>query len=100
MSAILGRQPVVWIGAIATLALAILQAVSGVDVVVPGQPAQTAANLIKIVGPIIAAFIAQNFVTPTNSPVLPAGTVVTTPEGHPAQVTFTAPQADPIAPKV
>lgn len=81
MTTIFGRQPVVWIGIIASLAMAILQAVSVQPFDVPGQPAQTAANLIKIISPLIAAFIAQNFVTPTSAPVLPAGTAVTTPEG-------------------
>ena len=91
MTTIFGRQPVVWIGLLASLALGILQAVSGVDVIVPGQPAQSAANIIKIVGPLIAAFLAQNFVTPVSSPVLPAGTAVTTPEGVATTTVATTP---------
>lgn len=81
MTTIFGRQPVVWIGLLMTLLMGIVAALSAQPVVVDGQPLQTAANVIKIVGPLIAAFIAQNFVTPTSSPVLPVGTAVTTPEG-------------------
>lgn len=79
---IFGRQPVVWIGLLASLVMLLLQAAQGAPIVVDGQPAQTLANAIKIFGPIIAAFISQNFVTPTSSPILPAGTPVTTPAGE------------------
>lgn len=98
MTTIFGRQPVVWIGILASLAMAILQALSVQPFDVPGQPAQTVANLIKIISPLIAAFIAQNFVTPVSSPVLPVGTAVTTPEGLATTTVATTPPI-PVAPK-
>ena len=92
---IFGRQPVVWLGLFATLAMTIVQALSGQPLVVDGQPLQTAANVAKIVAPIIISFIQQYFVTPTGQPVLPEGTTVTTPEGSTASVVISAPAAQP-----
>lgn len=77
MSAIFGRQPVIWLGLIGTLILGVVAALSATPVIVDGQPLQTAANVIKIAGPLILAFIQQYFVTPVAAPQLPVGTEVT-----------------------
>ena len=65
MKAIFGREPVVWIGIFASLAFTILQTLTGPGIIVSGQPATTLVNIITALGPVLAAFVARNFVTPT-----------------------------------
>ncbi|HLA65009.1 MAG TPA: hypothetical protein VK600_00340 [Candidatus Saccharimonadales bacterium] len=73
---IFGRLPAVWIGLIVSLVIGILTAVSGPGIIVAGNTAQTIANLITVLAPVISGFIIHNFVTPVAAPQLPAGTVV------------------------
>lgn len=73
---IFGRQPALWIGLLASLVIGILTAISGPGIIVAGNTAQTIANLITVLAPVISAFIIRNFVTPVASPKLPAGTTV------------------------
>lgn len=65
MKAIFGREPVVWIGIFASLVFTILETLTGPGIIVSGNNGQTIANIVAALGPVIAAFIARNFVTPT-----------------------------------
>lgn len=86
-----GRQPILWVGIVASLVVTVVTQLSGPGIIDTTHPAQTAINVITILGPIISAFIGRYFVTPVASPVLSAGTAVTTPAGDAASVVATVP---------
>jgi hypothetical protein len=80
---IFGRQPVFWIGVIASAVIAVVQVLSGNGVisdVVAGKAMDATnalAQVITILAPVIAAMISRTQVTPVASPALPQGTKVT-----------------------
>lgn len=92
---IFGRQPVVWIGIIASVAVAVVQALLGQGVisdVTAGKAVDTVnalGQILTVLAPVIAALVARTQVTPVSSPVLPQGTKVTvvTPPGSPNTTT-------------
>ncbi len=62
--AIFGKEPVVWIGILASLLLTIYQQVSTPGIIVEGNLGLSISNIITVLAPIIAAFFARNFVSP------------------------------------
>lgn len=80
---IFGRQPVVWVGIIAAVAIAVVQTLSGQGVIsdVTAGKAIDMTNalgqVLTIAIPIILNYAAHTQVTPVSSPVLPQGTKVT-----------------------
>lgn len=92
---IFGRQPVVWIGIIAAVVIAVVQTLLGQGVIsdVTAGKAIDAVNalgqLLTVLAPVIAALVARTQVTPVSSPVLPQGTKVTvvTPPASPNTTT-------------
>ena len=93
---ILGRYPAFWIGLIGTIVLGIVQTLAGQGViseVTSGKVVDLTnalVNLLTLVAPLVAGLLIHTQVTPTSAPVLPAGTVVTTPTGGAALVTTVA----------
>jgi hypothetical protein len=88
----LGRQPAFWIGLIGTIILGVVTTLAGQGVisdVTSGKVVDlthSLVNLLTLIAPLIAGLVIKTQVTPTSSPVLPTGTVVTTPTGAAALV--------------
>lgn len=80
---IFGRQPVVWIGIIAAVVIAVVQTLLGQGVISDAAAGKAVdftnalAQVLTILAPVIAALVSRTQVTPVSSPVLPAGTKVT-----------------------
>lgn len=80
---ILGREPVVIIGVAASCVIAVIQVLSGQGIisdVVAGHAidaTKALTQILTILAPVIAAFVARPQVTPVSAPTLPAGTKVT-----------------------
>jgi len=95
MPTFFGKEPVVWIGIIATVVIAIVQTLSGQGVIsdVTAGKALDATNamtqLLTLLAPIIAGLLARTQVTPVANPALPSGTTVTvlTPPASPNTTT-------------
>jgi hypothetical protein len=71
------REPAIWIGALASIAVAILVQIAGSGLV-DGKGLVIVNDLVVLI-PIVAGIIIRSFVTPTAAPVLSIGTPVTTP---------------------
>lgn len=92
---ILGRQPLVWIGIIVSLILAVVSNLNGQGVigdVLAGQVTdvtKSAGQILTTLAPLITALLARPLVTPTAAPALPVGTSVEviTPAGQPNTTT-------------
>jgi len=87
-----GREPAFWIGLIVTLIIGVLTTLTGEGVISDALAGRITdfvnafAELAVLFAPLIAGLLIRQNVTPTASPVLPAGTSVTTPSGAPATV--------------
>lgn len=82
---IFGRQPIFWLGLIGSIILLIVNTFIGEGILTP-DALGTVSNILEVSIPLIAGLIGRLLVTPVSSPVLSAGTEVTTPDGNPAQV--------------
>ena len=102
---ILGRQPAFWIGLIGTIVLGVVQTLAGQGVIsdlAAGKVVDltnSLVNLLPLVAPLIAGLVIKTQVTPTSAPVLPTGTIVTTPTGAAALVMSAAVSPNPPAAK-
>jgi hypothetical protein len=79
---IFGKEPVVIIGVIASCVIAVIQVLSGQGIitdVIAGHvidATKALTQILTILAPVIAAFLARPQVTPVANPTLPQGTVV------------------------
>ena len=86
------REPAFFIGLAVSLVVAILGVLTGQGVIsqihagTVTDAVTALASLATIIAPLIAGLLIKRQVTPTASPVLPAGTPVTTPDGKVAVV--------------
>lgn len=86
------REPAFWIGLAVSVTVAVLGVLTGQGVIsqitsgTVTDAVTALASLATIIAPLIAGILIKRQVTPVASPVLPAGTPVTTPDGKLAVV--------------
>jgi hypothetical protein len=89
---IFGREPVFWIGLIATIAIGIVSTLSGQGILSDAMAGKITdgvkalVQILTLMAPLLAGWVARKGVTPLVAPVLEIGTPVTTANGGPAQV--------------
>ena len=87
------REPAFLIGLAVSLVVAVLGVLSGSGVITQITSGKITdfvtllAGLLTILAPVIAGLLIKAHVTPVAAPMLPVGTVVTTPNGRAATVT-------------
>jgi hypothetical protein len=80
---IFGREPAFWIGLAVSLVLGVVSTLTGNGLIsdaLAGQItdiANSIAQLLVLLAPLIAGILIRQRVTPTGAPALPTGTIVT-----------------------
>lgn len=98
---IFGRNPAAWIGIIVSCILAVLSVLTGEGVIgdaLAGQitdGVEALAQLLVLLAPVVTGLLIRPTVTPTASPRLPSGSVVSValPDGRLVDVVLAPPPA-------
>lgn len=98
---IFGRNPAAWIGIIVSCILAVLSVLTGEGVIgdaLAGQitdGVEALAQLLVLLAPVLTGLLIRPAVTPTASPRLPSGSVVSValPDGRLVDVVLAPPPA-------